>query len=215
MPRHKLVEAVLTREQSRQIRVLRVGWHDTRALIREFRRPLFIFFLAVFVGGFIYMHLNNTYTENKTLNYVDMPYIMLALMVLEASIDVPVEPYLIVFWYIMPLLAVYVVGRGAADFVRLFMDREQRRSAWEVAVAATYKRHIIVVGIGHTGMRIVRELTQMGFEVVAVDVGVSKEAHEGLHNVDVPLIAGDGRLVNVLEAGRAQPRQRRGGRHLR
>ena len=39
---------------------------------------------------------------------VDMPYIMLALMVLEASIEVPDEPYLIIFWYIQPVLAVYM-----------------------------------------------------------------------------------------------------------
>ncbi len=200
MSSYKLVETVSLRKQSRRIRILRVGWHDTRALIREFRRPLLIFFVAVFIGGYVYMQLNNNHSDNTPLNYVDMPYIMLALMVLEASIEVPTEPHLIVFWYIMPLLAVYVVGRGAADFLRLFIDREQRRSAWGVAVASTYKRHIIVVGIGHTGIRIVRELTQMGFEVVAVDVGADKEAQERLHEVDVPLITGDGRLVTVLES---------------
>ena len=200
MPRHKLVEAVPIGRQSRQLRILRVGWHDTRALFREFRRPLIIFLLAVFLGGYIYMKLNNDFSDNDSLNYVDMPYIMLALMVLEASIEVPDEPYLIMFWYIQPLLAVYIVGRGAADFLRLFINREERRSAWEVAVASTFKRHIIVVGIGHTGMRIVRELTQMGFEVVAVDLGVSKEAHEALHDIDVPLIAGDGRQAQALDA---------------
>ena len=179
--------------------VLRVGWHDTRALLREFRHPLLIVLAAVFIGGFVYMQLNNNHSDNMPLNYVDMPYIMLALMVLEASIDVPNEPHLIVFWYIMPLLAVYVVGRGAVDFLRLFIDREQRRSAWGIAVASTFKRHIIVVGIGHTGIRIVRELTQMGFEVVAVDVGADKDAQDRLQEVDVPLITGDGRLVTVLE----------------
>lgn len=40
-------------------------------------------------------------------------------------------------------------------------------------MASTFKRHIIVVGIGHTGLRIARELTQMGFEVVAVDSGAA------------------------------------------
>ena len=186
------------------MRVLRVGWHDTRALISEFRRPLLIVFLAVFGGGYVYMQLNNSFSANDALNYVDMPYIMLALMVLEASIDVPKEPYLIVFWYVMPLLAVYVVGRGAANFLRLFIDREQRRGAWEAAVAATFRRHIIVIGIGHTGMRITRELTQMGFEVVAIDMDVGNEAHERLHKLDVPLIAGDARNEQILEAAQLE-----------
>ena len=199
MTDNQLVEIVSLKKQRRHVRVLRVGWHDTRALFHEFRQPLLVFFLAVVVGGMVYMHLNNTYSDNNQLKLVDMPYYMLALMVLESAIEPPDEPYLIVFWYVMPLVAVYVVGRGAADFLRLFIDREQRRSAWEVAVASTFRRHIIVVGIGHTGMRIVRELSQMGFEVVAVDMDIDKEAHERLHQRDVPLIAGDARNEHVLE----------------
>ena len=199
MTSNRLVETVSPRQTKRHIRLLRVGFHDSRALINEFRRPLLIFFLAIFGGGFLYMQLNNSFSDNDSLNYLDMPYIMLALMVLEASIEVPKEAYLIVFWYLMPLVAVYVVGRGAANFLRLFIDREQRRSAWEVAVASTFRRHIIVVGIGHTGMRIVRELSQMGFEVVAVDMDIEKDSHERLHKRDVPLIAGDARDEHVLE----------------
>ncbi len=199
MTRSRLVETVGLGRPRRHLRILRVGWHDTRALIHEFRKPLLVLCLAVFLGGFVYMRLNNGLSDNKPLDYVDMPYIMIALMVLESPIDVPDEAYLAVFWYALPLVAVYVVGRGAADFLRLFIDREQRRSAWEVAVASTYRRHIIVVGIGHTGMRIVRELTQMGFEVVAVDMGIDKDAHARLQRADVPVIAGDARQERVLE----------------
>ena len=201
---NRLVETISSKKQRRHIRVLRVGWHDTRALISEFRRSLFVFFLAVFGGGYFYMQLNNSFSANDALNYVDMPYIMLALMVLEASIDVPKEPYLIAFWYVMPLLAVYIVGRGAANFLRLFIDREQRRGAWEAAVASTFRRHIIVIGIGHTGMRIARELTQMGFEVVAIDMDIGEEAHERLHSLDVPLIAGDARDERVLKLAKLE-----------
>lgn len=199
MPAQRLVETVPLGKHRRHARVLRVGWHDTRALVHEFRKPLLVFFLAVFLGGFVYMRLNNTLSDNQPLDYVDMPYIMIALMVLESPIDVPDEPFLAAFWYGLPLLAVYVLGRGAADFLRLFIDREQRRSAWEVAVASTFRQHIIVVGIGHTGMRIVRELAQMGFEVVAVDMDIDKDAHERLHQRDVPLVAGDARNEHVLE----------------
>ncbi len=200
----QLVEIVSLKSQRRHARVLRVGLHDTRALINEFRKPLLVFFLTVFAGGLVYLYLNNTYSDNEQLKLIDMPYYMLTFMVLESAIEPPDEPYLIVFWYVMPLVAVYVLGRGAADFLRLFIDREQRRSAWEVAVASTFRRHIIVVGIGHTGMRIVRELTQMGFEVVAVDMDIDKEAHERLHQRDVPLIAGDARNEHVLELAKLE-----------
>ncbi|MCY3797815.1 MAG: NAD-binding protein [Chloroflexi bacterium] len=202
MTGNQLVEIVSLKKQRRHVHILRVGWHDTRALLNEFRKPLFVFFFALFVGGFVYWYLNNTFSDNEALDLIDMPYYMLAFMVLESPLEVPEEPYLIVFWYVMPLVTVYVVGRGAADFLRLFIDREQRGGAWEVAVASTFRRHIIVVGIGHTGMRIVRELRQMGFEVVAVDSDINKDAHDRLHDLDVPLIAGDARNEQVLQSAR-------------
>jgi len=181
------------------VRTLRAIWHDSQALFTEFRRPLMVFLVSIFLGGYLYMHLNNTLSDNPPLDFIDMPYIMLALMVLEASISVPDEFYLIAFWYIQPFVAVYVVGRGAADFVRLFFNRDQRRDAWEAAVAATYRKHVIVIGVGHVGMRVTRTLVQMGFEVVTVDLTVSKELDEDLHDLGVPFVIGDARNVHVLE----------------
>ena len=186
----------------RQLRTLRIGWHDTRALIREFRRPLLVFVISVFLGGFVYRYFNNSFSANDAIELVRMPYIMVALMVMEAPVEVPAEPYLIIFWYLQPLLAVYIVGQGAANFVRLFFMRHERRSAWEVAVASTYRKHVIVVGVGHVGLRIIRELLQMESEVVAVDLETSNEADADLRAGKVPLILGDARTEQVLdEAG--------------
>ena len=186
--------------RQRQVRFLRVGWHDTRALLSEFRKPLIVFFVSIFVGGLLYGHLNNTQSDNESLALVEMPYVMLALMVLETPVELPDEPYLIAFWYLQPLLAVYIVGQGAAQFLRLFFLRDQRRSAWEAALASTYRNHIIVVGVGHVGLRIIRELRQMNVEVVAVDLQVSEEGDSDLRAAQVPLILGDARIELVLES---------------
>ena len=185
--------------RQRHLRHVRVMWHDTRALVREFRRPLIVFFASTLGFGFLYGWLNNAYSANAPLEVWQMPYIMLALMVLEAPVDIPTEPYLILFWYLQPVLAVYIVGQGAAQFLRLFFLRDQRRSAWEVAVASTYRNHIIVVGVGHVGLRIIRELRQMHVEVVAVDLQVTDEADADLRAAQVPLILGDARTELVLE----------------
>lgn len=200
MSQRRFVDTISNKHQRPQyIRTLRAIWHDSQALIKEFRRPLVVFLISIFVGGYIYMYLNNTFSDNRFLDFVDMPYIMLALMVLEASIEVPNEPYLIMFWYIQPLLAVYIVGRGAADFVRLFLNRDQRRDAWEAAVASTYRNHVIVIGVGHVGMRVARTLVQMGFDVVAVELDVTKDLDINLRGMGVPFVSGDGRNIQVLE----------------
>ena len=185
--------------RQRYLRYLRVGWHDTRALLSQFRKPLAVFFASLFVGGYAYYWLNNNLSANPALSFVDMPYIMLALMVLEAPIDVPAEPYLIAFWYAQPVLAVYIAGQGAARFLRLFLSRDQRRSDWEAAVAATYRKHIIVVGVGHVGLRVIRELRQMNAEVVAIDLDVPAEADAYLRREKVPLIVGDARTELALD----------------
>ena len=201
MPKQRFVRTIPIRKQQRPgyIRTARAIWHDSQALFTEFRRPLMVFLVSIFIGGYLYMHMNNTFSNNKPLDFVDMPYIMLALMVLEASIEVPSEFYLIIFWYLQPFIAVYIVGRGAADFVRLFLNRDQRRDAWEAAVAATYRKHIIVIGVGHVGMRVTRTLVQMGFEVVTVDLNVTKELGEDLREVGVPFVTGDARNIHILE----------------
>lgn len=197
--KHLVRPATIAKKRSSYWRMWRAVWHDTQALVKEFRRPLAVFLVSIFVGGYLYMLMNNNLTDNPHLEFVDMPYIMLALMVLEASIDVPNEPFLIAFWYLQPLLAVYIVGRGAADFVRLFFNRDQRRDAWEVAVASTYRKHIIVVGIGHVGLRVIRTLVQMGFEVVAIDLVITAELDAQLRDIDVPAIVGDGRNARILD----------------
>lgn len=205
MSEQRYVDAIGVKQQRPgYIRTLRAIWRDSQALLHEFRRPLFVFLISVFVGGYLYMVLNNQWSDNKPLEFVDMPYIMVALMVLEASIEVPNEFYLIMFWYLQPLLAVYIVGRGAADFVRLFLNRDQRRDAWEAAVASTYRKHVIVIGVGHVGMRVARTLVQMGFDVVAVDIDITSSDDEKLRGMGVPYVVGDARNVHVLEQAALQ-----------
>lgn len=51
---------------------------------------------------------------------------------------------------------------------------------------------MIVVGIGHVGLRVVRALRQMGFDVVAVDSKpLAKERDDELRSLKCPLILGD------------------------
>lgn len=179
-------------------RVLRAVYRDSRALIREFWRSILVFLLATVVGGFIYGELR-VQAGYPRVPFIDLPYTMLLLMVFQTPGDIPPEPQLIAFWYAMPLVSIYVVGRGATDFIRLFFNRYERRNAWEEAVASTYRNHVIVMGAGHLGLRVIRSLVQMGFEVVAIDNGINPESEAELRQLDVPLIVADGRLASTME----------------
>jgi voltage-gated potassium channel len=180
------------------MRVVRAVWRDTSALWREFRLPMIVFLLALFGGGFVYGELL-VQAGYPRVAYIDLPYMMLGLMVLQPPTEIPPQPELIIFWYVLPALGVYIIGRGATDFVRLFFNRNERRTAWEEAVASTYRNHVIILGVGHVGLRIARTLVAMGFDVVGIDHKAKPDVDKELSELGVPLIIDDGRSQEVLE----------------
>ncbi len=194
-----MTHALLIRPRTRRwMRVLRALWRDTSALWREFRRPILAFLIATLGGGWLYGELL-VVAGYPRVPFLDLPYMMVDMMILESFTVLPPEPYLVAFFYLMPLIALYVVGRGITDFVRLFFNRGERRAAWEEAVASTYRNHIIVMGIGHVGMRVVRALEDMGSEVVAIDLDEPDNPLADLSGLRTPLIEGDGRSAAILE----------------
>ena len=202
MPYPQLILPKPTKRTQRSIRLLRAVWHDTRALFREFRRPLLTIFLAVFLGGFVYGELHEFAGLEPSIGLIDRPYTMIQLMILETPAEysrTPQQWYLILFWYLQPAIGIYIIGRGAVDFVRLFFNRNERRSAWELAVAKTYRNHVVLVGVGHVGLRIARTLSQMGFEIVAVDLSLAQEIQNELEVLDIPSVQADGRHISTLK----------------
>lgn len=195
--------AFITTPQSQRrfrnfFRKIRAIWHDTSALMSEFRSSILGFVLVTVLGGFLYGELYFL-ARGERIPLIDRPYIMLQLMVLETPHDIPSEWFLVGFWYLLPPVFVLLAGLGAADFVRLFFFRDQRRNAWREAVASTYRDHIIVLGAGHVGLRVVRELAHMGFDIVVIDDDPDTGVEDVLQELDVPLIVDDGRSSMVLE----------------
>lgn len=198
MPYSRLVAQAKPRRSIR--RIIRALIRDYWALAREFRAPLFYAFLFVVVGGMLYGQLHEAVYPAEAVALIDRPYIMLQLMILESpDLTVPREPHLVLFWYGMPIAFVFIAARGAADFVRLFFNRDERQDAWMEALSSTYRQHVIVFGAGHVGMRVIIELTQMGYDVVVIDNEPDEGVIDILNKLHVPLIIGDGRTAGILQ----------------
>jgi Trk K+ transport system NAD-binding subunit len=189
---------IFRRRRSRLLRFLRALWRDTSALWREFRTSITTFLFVLFVVGYVYGELHEL-SGREELALIDRPYVMLQLMIVQPPYDAPAEWYLIIFWYALPLVFLFIVGNGVADFVRLFFDRNGRRDAWKEAVVSTYRNHVIVFGAGHVGLRVVRTLAEMGVDVVVVDKQSDKEKDFVLQELGVPQIMLDGRETITLE----------------
>ncbi len=124
------------------------------ALLREFRVPTFGFVFLTVVGGFLYGELHEALRGGE-MPLIDRPYVIVQLMILDAPEAVPPEAVLAAFWYVMPVAFVLLVGLGAADFVNLVFNRDEKRNPWSEALALTYRNHGIVFGAGRVGQRVI------------------------------------------------------------
>ena len=196
MPDSRLI--VQPKRKTGLIRLIRVIWHDTFALWLEFRVPIWLFVFVTVGGGYIYGELYY-YARGEFIAWVDRPYYMMQLMILETPEVAPPEWYLVIFWYALPVVLVFIIGLGAADFLHLFLNRGDRREAWREAVASTYRNHVIVFGAGHVGMRVLEMLVSMDLNIVVVDNSPDDGVEEDLRRWNVPLIVGDGRRQATLD----------------
>jgi Trk K+ transport system NAD-binding subunit len=91
----------------------------------------------------------------------------------------------------MPVLGLAILARGATDFAVLFFNRRARGEAWQVAVASTYTDHVVLVGLGHLGFRVARELHNLGQDVVAVERDPHADLLEQVRTLGFPIIHDD------------------------
>ncbi len=196
----RLVSTGRSVRRGRTLRAVRAGWVHVAALAREFRVPVLGFLFVTLVGGMVYGELHESARgADQAIPVFDRPYVVLQLMLLEAPEDVPPEWFLAVFWYALPVAFIILLGLGAADFLDLFFNRDDDRDRWSEALAMTYRHHAIVLGAGGVGVRVVRDLYDMGLDVVVIDDDPDPEAQEALSKWGTPVVQGDARLAGPLE----------------
>ncbi len=126
-------------------------------------------------------------------------YIAFAQMLFQLQ-PFPQSSGLQILFFLAPALGLALVGRGALSAGLLIFDKRNRREAWQMALASTYRDHIIVCGLGKVGYRVVGQLLATGHEVVGIERGQGSEFTELLRGQGVPIITGDARRLEILQA---------------
>jgi voltage-gated potassium channel len=198
-PITRITQTAVTNYHRRSIRRrLRAAVRDTFVLFREFRVILLIFIVTLLISAAAFMLLWNV-AHDAPLRYADALYFVTTMLFFEPTLDFPREWYLDLFFFLMPALGVAFFARGIADFAVLLFARGARQEEWEEAVASTFNHHIIVVGLGHLGIRVVRELVLLDEPVVIVELDPVGERAEEIRTYDIPLITGDARSLPILQ----------------
>lgn len=133
---------------------------DTFLLLGEFRGPVLFFTSAMLELGCIYYFAAQQAGE-PVGSLAEAIYLMLTLTFLQPSGNFPSHPFLQTFFFMMPLIGVGTLASGLADFGLLFFNRRARNNEWEMAVASTFNKHTILVGLGHLGFRVVDKLHEL------------------------------------------------------
>lgn len=174
-------------------------WRDTLILINEFRAPLIVFTLIVIGGGLYYRMLADQVGE-PVQSAGEAIFIILSAAFLQVVGDFPQHPYLQLFHFFMPLVGVIVLAQGLADFGSLLFNRHTRSKEWEMAVASTMNKHIVLIGLGHLGYRVTQRLYEMGESVVVIEIQLGTHTTSAAREMGIPIIQADARHPGGLEA---------------
>jgi voltage-gated potassium channel len=178
-------------------RVLLAHWRDVRVLSRQFSIPLLLFVFSVLLGGLIF-YLLYSHAELQGLTYAEAVYAIFSMIFFGESIPFPRQWYLQIFFFVMPIIGLGLIVRGVLDFGVMLFNKSAREDEWQVALASTYKNHVIVAGIGRLGFRIVQQLLDSGEEVVGIEISPESEFVQRVMAEKVPVVFGDAAHPDVL-----------------
>ncbi len=179
----------------RRRRTLFATLRFARFLLHEFRWPLGIFFLLVFGGGAL---LSATYTKER-FGWIEGSYDVFLMVFMQPQLKFPDQVYLRAFFFLAPVVGLGAVADSFARLAYFIFARKQQLQEWQIMNASAMKDHVVVVGLGKVGYRILKELHALREEAVAIETRMESELVAELLDLGVPVIRGDGRRRKVLE----------------
>lgn len=183
----------------RRWRSLQAGWRDTLILINEFKTPLILFTFTVLGGGFTYYIIAQAVGEPLS-SMGEAIYTVLAAAFLQPVGGFPKSVVLQLFHFIMPLIGIIFLALGLTDFGVLLFNRKSRGKEWEMAVASTMNKHIVLVGLGHLGYRVAQKLHEMGESIAVLELQLGTHTTAAAREMGIPIIQADARQPGSLEA---------------
>ncbi|HEX2980822.1 MAG TPA: NAD-binding protein [Anaerolineaceae bacterium] len=185
------------RPSKSSLREWQASWRDSLVLLREFQKPLLLFFFVIIGSGFLYYELSKLASQ-PVGSVLEAIFTVLTLTFLEWGVEFPKVWYLQMFNFMMPFLGIIILAQGLADFGVLFFNRRARGKEWQMAVASTFKNHVVIIGLGHLGYRVVESLAEMNQDVVVVEAKPRPNLVSRVHDLNIPVIEGDGTQESVL-----------------
>jgi Trk K+ transport system NAD-binding subunit len=163
-------------------------------LLREFRWSLAIFTTLVLGGGLVLWYCNDG------LRFVKACYEVFLLIFLQVGLEsFPDQWYLQPAFFLIPIIGLGAVVDSIVRLAYLVFAQKSKLPEWQRMVASLYRNHIVVVGAGRVGVRIIKGLVLLREPVVAIERLTDSPFLDEVRDLNVPIVQGDGRQKKVLE----------------
>jgi Trk K+ transport system NAD-binding subunit len=110
----------------------------------------------------------------------------------------PSDWVLRIMFFTVPIAGVFILAEGLLKVGTSLLDFNNHRQAWVRIMADTYRDHIVLIGLGHVGFRVLGELLGRGRQVIVVEAQSSGQFIEEARARGVPLVIGDARRESLL-----------------
>lgn len=132
------------------------------------------------------------------LDFVAACYQVYTQLFFEHSSALPHDWMLRVMYFTVPLVGAVILAEGLLKVGTSLLDFNNHRLAWVRIMAQTYRDHIVLIGLGHVGFRVLGELLARGRQVVVVEARDQGQFVEEARARGVPLVVGDARRESLL-----------------
>lgn len=176
--------------------------YDLFLLVREARGALAGFGLLTLVNAaYLLYFYDYTAAGVPPFTLISALYETLRMLSLETDLPIPEgDPLGDLLFFLTPLLGLALVLQSILNFGRFILDKGSRPEGWQISLARTYRRHVIVCGLGGMTHQVILGLLESGYGVVAIERDWENELLEPTLALGVPVIRGDARRPAVLQA---------------
>ena len=153
---------------------------------------------ALTVVGGVTLLTRGSSKEIDGLDFIAACYQVYTQLFFEHVSSLPDDWVLRVMYFTVPIVGAFIVAEGLLKVGLSLLDFRNHQRAWIRIMAQTYRDHIILVGLGHVGYRVLEELLARGRQVIVVEARDDGPFVEEARARGVPLVIGDARRESLI-----------------
>ena len=156
----------------------------------------------LFGGGWII-------SKSYRVSFARGMYESLALIVFASELSFPEHNiWLSLLWILFPLIGLFGFLNALTSFSNIFKLGDVTSKEWNNAVVRTMKEHVIIVGLGNVGLRVLEALSvNTTYSILCIDKFTGEDAYKIPHyqkKFSVPVIKGDAQDIETLKEARIE-----------